>query len=257
MRSSKIVALVAFLVAAVAHPLAADEVRIKTLSTRPNTISGGDVLVAIEVPPSASAEGLAVKLNDRDVTGVFQLETEARTHTGLVTGLRPGANTLAVYTSGGATGKPAAQLTLTNRRISGPIFSGPHQSPLICETEKFAIPALGLESFGAAVDADCSIATRTNYTYRSTDGTFKPLPDHASRPADLARTTTSLGHTVRYIVHVESGTINRTIYQIAVLHDPSVESAPDPSMRSAKALFMTVWRPSTRSAEKSCGIRQG
>ena len=25
----------------------------------------------------------------------------------------------------------------------------------------------------------------------------------------------------------------------------------------AKALFMTVWRPSTRRAEKSCGIRQG
>ena len=26
---------------------------------------------------------------------------------------------------------------------------------------------------------------------------------------------------------------------------------------SIKALFMTVWRPSTRSAENSCGIRQG
>ena len=26
---------------------------------------------------------------------------------------------------------------------------------------------------------------------------------------------------------------------------------------STKALFMTVWRPSTRSAENSCGIRQG
>ena len=25
----------------------------------------------------------------------------------------------------------------------------------------------------------------------------------------------------------------------------------------SKALFMTVWRPSTRSAEHSCGIRQG
>ena len=24
-----------------------------------------------------------------------------------------------------------------------------------------------------------------------------------------------------------------------------------------RALFMTVWRPSTRSAENSCGIRQG
>ena len=26
---------------------------------------------------------------------------------------------------------------------------------------------------------------------------------------------------------------------------------------ATKALFMTVWRPSTRSAENSCGIRQG
>ncbi len=25
----------------------------------------------------------------------------------------------------------------------------------------------------------------------------------------------------------------------------------------SKALFMTVWRPSTRSAEHRCGIRQG
>ena len=29
------------------------------------------------------------------------------------------------------------------------------------------------------------------------------------------------------------------------------------SSDGAKALFMTVWRPSTRSAENSCGIRQG
>ena len=27
--------------------------------------------------------------------------------------------------------------------------------------------------------------------------------------------------------------------------------------RGAKALFMTVWRPRTRSAEHRCGIRQG
>ena len=29
------------------------------------------------------------------------------------------------------------------------------------------------------------------------------------------------------------------------------------SQNDTKALFMTVWRPSTRSAEHSCGIRQG
>ena len=31
----------------------------------------------------------------------------------------------------------------------------------------------------------------------------------------------------------------------------------DSSEEAIKALFMTVWRPSTRSAEHSCGIRQG
>ena len=30
-----------------------------------------------------------------------------------------------------------------------------------------------------------------------------------------------------------------------------------PQIRFIKALFMTVWRPSTRSAENSCGMRQG
>ena len=33
--------------------------------------------------------------------------------------------------------------------------------------------------------------------------------------------------------------------------------APELKSRASKALFMTVWRPRTRSAEHSCGIRQG
>ena len=40
----------------------------------------------------------------------------------------------------------------------------------------------------------------------------------------------------------------------------SVEARNDAywtDFRGPKALFMTVWRPSTRSAEHSCGIRQG
>ena len=37
----------------------------------------------------------------------------------------------------------------------------------------------------------------------------------------VATTTTALGKTVPYIVRVESGTINRAIYRIAILDDPS------------------------------------
>ena len=39
---------------------------------------------------------------------------------------------------------------------------------------------------------------------------------------------------------------------LQLVSDPAYTSFCD-----IKALFMTVWRPSTRSAENSCGIRQG
>lgn len=231
MRLANRLALGAVLVAASSSALRADELNIRTLSTRPHTVSGGDVLVAIDAPAAASAGGLTVRLNGRDVTSLFRLDPDTRTQVGLVTGLRPGPNTLAVYGNGGR-GAPAKELTVTSHAIAGPIFSGPHQSPLVCETDRFAVPALGIANLGPPLDANCSIATRVDYTYRSTDGTFKPLPNPLARPADLVRTTTTDGRTVPYIVRVEMGTINRAIYQTAILHDPG-EGAPGPWARPA------------------------
>ena len=226
MKLAKISALAALFVAALVSPLQADELQIRTLSTRPDAISGGDVLVAV-----TGAQGTTVQLNGQDVTKVFRQEAGTQTYTGLLTGLRDGANTLAAYPKGGEAGKPARELTLTNHPIAGPIFSGPHQSPLVCETEKFAIPGLGLTGLGPALDADCSLATRVDYAYKSNDGTFKPLPNPASRPADLVQTTTSTGRTMPYVVRVETGTINRAIYQTAMLSDPSVDGSVSPWIR--------------------------
>ena len=105
-----------------------------------------------------------------------------------------------------------ASLTVTNHPITGPILSGPHLTPFECSTE-----ASGL---GPALDANCSAPRKIWHLYRSTDNTFKPLADPAGpRPADLATTTTTDGKTVPYIVRVDSGTINRAIYQIAMLDD--------------------------------------
>ena len=39
-----------------------------------------------------------------------------------------------------------------------------------------------------------------------------------------------MGQKVPYVVRIETGTINRGIYQIAVLHDPSNEPEPGPSV---------------------------
>lgn len=113
---------------------------------------------------------------------------------------------------------------------TGPVFSGPHQQPFLCETEASGLGKPLVDNYdgiGMAVYDDdggllgysryCSVPTRIYYVYRSTDGTFKPLPDRAARPPDLAQTTTSDGLTVDYIVQVEVGTINRFIYAIAML----------------------------------------
>lgn len=210
--------------AAAAHDRGAFTIR--TVSTWPDRVSGGDVLVEVAYPSSQSPSSLIVSLNGRNVTGVFRAGRAARTLLGLVTGLSLGRNTLTVEAKG-RHGPPSESLSLTNFPLTGPIFSGPHQAPFICETQAFVLPVTG-GNLGPPLDSNCSTNTRVDYVYRSTDGTLKPLPDPSIHPADLARTTTSLGVTVNYIVRIETGTINRAIYQISILHDPAAGPVADP-----------------------------
>jgi hypothetical protein len=200
-----------------------ERLAIRTVSTDPDRISDGDVLVEISFPRGTSSRSLIVSLNGRDVSSAFRSGRAPNTVLGLVTGLALGRNTLRVE----GRGLPSESLALTNHRITGPIFSGPHQTPFICETQKFVLPVTG-GNLGPPLDADCSIAKRVDYVYRSTAGTLKPLPDPTAHPTDLVRTTTTQGNTVNYIVRVETGTINRAIYQIAILHDPLAGPTPDP-----------------------------
>jgi hypothetical protein len=185
--------------------------RIETLSTKPELVSGGDVLVRIELPHGVSVNKVRVELNNRNVSGAFSADAKGRTLTGLVTGLKRGKNVLEVSASG-KHGGPSRRLLLTNHPISGPLFSGPHQTPFVCETEAWGL--------GPALDANCSANTTVAYRYRSTDNTFKPFDPSAPTPGDLQRTTTSEGNAVDYIVRLETGTINRAVYQIAFLHVP-------------------------------------
>jgi hypothetical protein len=202
--------------------------RIVTLSSRPDTVSGGNVLVRIDLPPNVSAGNVLVLLNSQNVTSAFRPAAGHNSLLGLLGGLVLGRNTLIaaalnkqnkIYRS--------AKITLTNYPITGPIFSGPHEQPFYCMTQLFKLPA-STETLGPPLDADCSIATRVDYVYRTTGGTFQPLPNLTAYPADLAYTTTTVGKTVPYIVRVETGTINRGIYETAVLHDPTKEGPPTP-----------------------------
>ena len=198
------------------------QIEIITLSnSSPNLVSGGDVLVALVVPAPIPLDQVTVHLNGNDVTSVFRVNPSTGLLTGLVTGLRDGDNHLRARA-----GQLVSRITIANHSIEGPLFYTPHQEPFICETETFQLPVTG-GTLGMPLDKDCSIATRFDWVYKSTDGTFKPLPDPAVRPADLAQTTTNEGRTVDYIARVETGTINRAVYQIAFLQEPG-QPLPDP-----------------------------
>ncbi len=194
---------------------------IRTLSTHADRVSGGDVLVEITL---ANANlPFVVFLNGQNVTDAFRPGETPNSIVGLVTGLALGKNRL-VVTGGGLRGE---SLVLTNYSIKGPIVSGPHLQPFICQTQDFTLP--DGTKLGPATDTDCSAPTKVNYIYRSTaGGAFQPLPNTSSLPADVAMTTTLTGATVPFVVRVETGTMNRGIYQNAILHDPTSDPAPTP-----------------------------
>ena len=197
---------------------------IRTLSTRADAVSGGDVLIAIDVPRTVPRQKAAIYVNGVDVTASLRWDENARTLTGLVTGLRLGANEIFADSNGNGNGRPQASLTVINHPITGPIISGPHESPFICETANFSFPD-GTKPLGQPLDADCSIATRVDYFYRSAANSWKRLNDLVNYPADLASTTTNEGKTVPFIIRMETGTVNRAIYQTTMLHDPKADPA--------------------------------
>ena len=205
-----------------------DDLDIITVSTRPDTVSGGDVLVRINAAPGVAINDLIVLLNGQNITGAFRPEAGRRSLLGLVDGLTIGQNSLVAKAIGPNNETyRSANLVLINYPITGPILSGPHEEPFYCMTQLFTLPA-STNTLGPALDADCSITTRVDYVYRTTAGTFQPLTNLTSYPPDLARTTTSEGKSAPYIVRVETGTINRAIYETAILHDPTTEGTPTP-----------------------------
>ena len=205
---------------------AAEELQVRILSSRADMVTGGNALVEIA---GTAGDSVSVRLNGEDLTKFSRRGRDSGNVIGRVEGLKVGSNTLEVEAEGRNT-----RLALVNHPRTGPVFSGPHQAPFACETERAGL--------GPPLDADCSVKTRVDYYYKSTepppaeDGTngrraiprgFKPFDPSEPRPADLARTTTTTGKTLDYIVRRETGTINRAIYQIAFLHDPG-RALPDP-----------------------------
>src|SRR5277367_207270 len=212
-------------------------IHITTLSSRPYLVSGGDVLVRIELPADAVIVDTRVMLNGKDVTNAFSAEGGSHELSGLLSGLRPGGNSLVVNSGDSPGGNATAKIILTNYPITGPIIAGPQQQPFVCTTAQFKLYAslFGGEpmdgaTLGPSTDSQCSAPTKITYLYMPVGGTaFKVLANTENLPADVATTTTLDGVTVKFVVRVETATIDRGIYQSTILHDPTSE--PEPSWR--------------------------
>src|SRR3954470_9207425 len=246
-------------IVAFAKDNASGQFEIRTLSNRADLISGGDALVEVVVPQSAPLQHVRLYLNGRDVTGTFRTDAASRVMRGLLTGLVVGSNELLADSNGQGKGRPRAKLTITNHPSGGPVLLGSQTQPWICATpqptaavgNQPATNASGLTH--SATDAQCHIQTEYKLFYRTkTPVTAAPgdggcsfvLPDPSPtltnpnpttpvnsclQPYDpattsaalVASTTTTHGMTVPYVVRVERGTLNRGIYDLAVLFDPS------------------------------------
>ena len=199
------------------------------LSNRADLISGGDALVEVKWPPGGNVSAATVSLNGTPVTASFAVRPNGR-YMGLVTGMKDGGNVVLARYSGGA-----AQITITNHPIGGPVFSGPQVQPWVCQTAgstggrggpgggRGGVPSPPL---GPAVDAECNAPTVFFYVYRTTGNQFAAYDPAKPRPADMATTTTDAGVTVDYIVRIERGTMDRGIHEIAVLYDPAKPWTP-------------------------------
>ena len=146
------------------------------LSNRADLISGGDALVEIKWPAGTNLAATLVDLNGVSIRSSFDMRSNGR-FIGLVTGLRNDTNVLLARHSAGA-----AQITITNYPVGGPVFSGGQQlAPWICATKAVAaVPvtapddptltgttntrASGLSS--DPIDAQCNTPTEYLYYYQ-------------------------------------------------------------------------------------------
>ena len=210
---------------------ASENAEIDVLSGKANFTSAGNALIAIDT----DADNLQIFAAGEDVTQVFEIDPDGRL-VGLIENLPLGASELVVKGSNGAT---LATEEFINHPRSGPVFSGP-QHKLYCQ-------ATGL----GVLDADCMTDTVVvQYKYRTTGGQFASYPTDGSVPANITSTIVD-GVSVPYVFRLERGTINRSLYEIAVLHQPGT---PEP----------TPWRDTAAWNDKlvytfggACGVGLG
>lgn len=219
------------------------QLSMQLLSGQPHLVTAGNAL--LEISHSGDAvPGLLV--NDRPSTTPlvpYEDREGQRIYRYRLDGLQKGENRVTVVA-----GQAEAGLSLVNYPASGPVISGDHQHPYFCvdelapgsdgEPRRFAI---GNGEFldTSRADENCMLPTRVDHVYMAEGGQeYLPLDDPDDPPADVAMAAVGEGREIPYVVQLETGTLNRAIYQIAVLYDP-VSRSPDPTRPPQSA--PTAW----------------
>jgi hypothetical protein len=188
------------------------------LSNRADLISGGDALVEVVLSSSSFSSIAGVDVDGRDVTSAFAVGTDGR-YVGLVTGLADGVNVLRATLTDGS----GARISITNHPSGGPVFGGPQVQPWSCnaganDSSCSRLPTY--QYFYVPVGIDPQTVPGTINGPTGPDAYFQTYdPANPPAPALIAQTTTDQGKTVPFVVRVETGSLGRAQYQIAVLFD--------------------------------------
>ena len=205
--------------------------QVTSLSSSENLTSGDDSLVRIASADGSLLPSFAATQNGTDVTARFQKSADGTSAVTLLTGLPVGTNTVAV-TDAADRSRILGTLTLSTHPLQGPVLYAPQEQPMNCSTHLFTVyPGGPRLSDAPTTDANCAVPTRIDWVYhdagRAGTAVWQKY-DPASPPATVEKTTLADGRQVPYIVRLETGIINRGIYQIALVADPATDTAPTP-----------------------------
>ena len=213
-------------------------VNLQSLSSPEKMVSGEDTVVQVSMADGSPATGMVLRLNGADVSDQLKPSGNGNALLALLTGLKQGENTVEVSDAG--TGALRSSLTLTAYPIQGPVLYAPQEETFYCQSHQFTIyPGGPTLSAAPIATQDCAVDTRVDWVYhdKTKSGTAVWQKYDPANPPDHVETTTVQGGAqVPYIVRLETGVINRGIYQIAVIDDPA-NNPTTPSRLAPPAAF--------------------
>lgn len=226
-----------------AAPLALE---INALSSRADQVSGGSVLLRVKLSSVVSPGELRWRTGTQALQAQVLPDNAPNSAQVLITGLPAGSSLIEAAVPDG---RAAGSITVVSHARTGPIFSGKQLTPFECRTVESGL--------GQAIDTHCSVATRYDWFYFTASGERKALADPlAARPTDIANVTTLDGATVPFIVRVESGTINRSIYRLAVLDNPSQAGVWNPAGWNKRVVFRIGESTAAQYNQGTLGINE-